>query len=118
MSFATQMTKTAERLLAKFGDSVELVDRTNCVYDPVTGEDTCVEEIFGTVGAITNYTLAETTQTDVLLDDLNLLVSVPLTITKNYQVIYDGKRWQVLSVTRTRTQNSTIVQSLQIRALG
>ena len=116
-SFADRAKSNADRQINDKGDDVVLVHRYDCVYSPSLGEDVCTEDLYPIKGVISNYSMQEIDGEAVMVDDLQLLVRVDTDIENNWEVQYNSKVWQIIDVSRVRTQNETIIQKLQIRAL-
>ena len=116
--FSTRAISTADRLIDKYGDDVTLINRYDCVYNPTTGKEICTEDNYPVKGSVSAYTIQEAESENVTVDDLRVLTRIPLEIQKTWQVSYDNKLWEVIDVTKIRTQNDTVTQALQIRALG
>ena len=117
-NFATRMTAVANRLIAKYGSSVTIVHSHSCTYDPVVGDQVCTVDEYPLKGAISAYTLQEGLSPTVDVGDLSVLVETDLDITKNWQVKYGGRVWEVIDVIITTAQDQVIVQRIQIRALS
>ena len=116
MSFSSNMQKAAKKLTGKYGNSVTLIDRYDCNYDPTIGDIVCTEDRHSRRGAISSYTVAELTSEYVNVDDLRLTIQSNLDITKEWEVEYHDKRWKIVSMSFTTTQDADIIKVLQIRA--
>lgn len=116
MSFSSSMQKTADRLTKKYGDDITLVDVYDCVYDPTTGDNTCTRDEYEIKGTVSAYTIQESgDSTTVNVDDLRVLIEVPFEVSKTFEVIYKNETYEIINIVKTRSQNATIVQALQIR---
>ena len=116
--FHDNMTALADKLIPKYGDDVTLIKKTGQTYNPDTGETTDVSTNFNIQGYVSNFTLSEIDDISVKVDDLRVLVRLDEEVTKDWTMSYLGKTWYVIDVTKIRTQNYTITQSLQVRANG
>ena len=116
--FHDRMTALANRLITKYGSYVKLVHSYNCVYDPVLGKEVCTVDEFQFKGAISAYTIQESLSPTVTNGDLSVLIETDKDISRNWQVEYAGTLWEVVNIIKTTTQDTTIVQRLQIRALS
>jgi len=115
MSFASNAKKLAKRLIDKYGDSVVLVERVLGSYNPTTGEDQVTEFNYSRRGQVTNYSVAEMASDNITIDDLRLIVQTDLAITRDWTVTYNGKSWKIIDIVLVRTQDNTVIQTLQIR---
>ena len=117
-NFAQRMVTLANRLIVKYGSTVTLVHSYNCAYDPVVGDQVCTVDEYPFKGAISSYTLQESISPTVDIGDLSVLIETDLEVTRNWQVKYGGRVWEVIDVVKTIAQDTLIVQRLQIRALS
>ena len=117
MSFSSSMSKVAERLINKYGSTVTLVHSENCHYDAHTGQQVCQELTKELKGAISSFTAQESLSPNVTQGDLSVLLQIDVDITRNEQIKYANKTWEIIDIVKTTAQDTTIVQRLQIRAL-
>ncbi len=116
--FHDRMTEVGDRLIAKYGDDVTLIQIGNVTYDPDTGEDTSTKTSHAIKGYVSNMILSALATEDVKIGDMRVLVCLAHEVTKDWEVLWDGKIWKVIDVTKIRTQNYTITQALQVRSNG
>ncbi len=116
--FHDNMTALADKLIPKYGDDITLIKKGNVTYNPNTGDDSSTDTSYPTKGYVSNYVLSDIDDIKVKIDDLRVLVRLDDEVTKDWELLYQGKIWQVIDVTRIRTQNYTITQALQVRANG
>ena len=118
MSFASRAVSMSNRMIAKYGSYVVLNHKYNCAYNPQAGKEVCTNDTYEFKGAISAYTVQQSDLTTVTNGDLSVLVQTDMDITKNWTVTYAGKEWEVINITKTTAQDTTIVQRLHIRALS
>jgi len=116
-AFATRFQKLAKKLIGKYGDNIVVVHRYDCVYSPSLGEDVCTEDLYPYKGQVTNYTTAEMASDNVSVDDLKVIIPTEALINKEWELQYDGKIWSIIDIIKVRTQDKTVIQTLQIRVL-
>ena len=118
MSFANAMSKTADKLIKKYGEEITLIYRYDCEYDPSTGGEICSEDTYDVKGKVSNFSISEQSSESINVDDMKVIIQTDIDITKNYTLIYDSKEYLVLNILKTVAQDKTIIQSLQIRAMS
>ena len=116
MSFSSNASANAKRLISKYGDEVILIQRTTLVYDPSSGEEAGTDIMYPTKAQITQYSITEQRSEYVNVGDLLAIVYEPLLITKDWKVNYQQKNWDIISIQAVRSQDNTVIQKLQIRA--
>ena len=122
MSFSTNMQKTANKLISKYGNSISILHKTNLVWVPSEGEYTYDLVEYPLKGSVVNYNAGEIDNTNILTDDLRVTIQTDLYITatdenETYQVSYLGKVWKIVNVERVSTQNENILSILQVRSV-
>ncbi len=115
MSFAKNMKDTAKRLIAKYGNSITLVEVIDGIYNPATGEHTTTETLYPVKGVMGRYTTAEYSSDHVQIGDVKLTVETDLIITRDWKVDYDKERFTVLDTTIISSQDTKIIYILQLR---
>ena len=116
MSFSGSMSGTAAKLINKYGESVVMINRYNCVYDPSLGEEVCTEDRYARTGKVGGYTISEQSADNINTDDLRLIIQTEVKITKDWKVEYKEKEYSIITIAQTVAQNMTIVQTVQLRA--
>jgi len=122
MSFSTSMQKTADKLINKYGDSIVVIHKTNCVYNPSLGENVCDETLYPLKASISSFTSQELQSEYVFIDDLKATIQSDVNIKKTdadegFMVEYNGKRWTIINVEIVTSQDNIIIQKLQIRGV-
>lgn len=113
--FLNRAVNTAKKLISKYGSDVTIIDLSNPVYDPTTGEDVFQPVYYPMQGAISNYTIDDAQHPNVEVTDLRVLIESELPIDTNWIVQIGLIGYQIVAVTRTTTQNGIVTQALQIR---
>lgn len=117
-TFANRFKKLGKKLIGKYGDNVVVVHRYDCVYSPSLGEDVCTEDLYPYKAQISSYTIAESASDNVSVDDLRMIIPSDVLINKDWEVQYDGKIWSIIDIVKVRTQDNTIIQTLQVRVIS
>lgn len=115
-AFADGAKRLAAKLLSKYGDTIVLTNQYNSVYDPATGDNAYTTAAYNLKGQVTNFTLSELDGDVVQANDLLVIIQTELNITREWKITYLGKDWKIINLSRVRTQDSTIIQKVQIRA--
>ena len=116
-AFANRFIALGKKLIGKYGDNVVIVHRYDCIYDPTIGEDVCTEDLYPYKAQVSSYTIAESATDNVSVDDLRMIIPTQAVINKEWEVQYDNKVWSIIDIVKVRTQDNTIIQTLQVRAL-
>jgi len=115
MSFSSNMSKTADKLITKYGEDVELIHRYDCVYDPTTGKEVCSENIYPYKGKVGNYTIAEQSAESINVDDLKVIIQTAVFFNKDWKLEYDSKTYNIIGIRKTIAQDMIITQEFQVR---
>ena len=121
MSFSTSMQKTANKLLAKYGNNISIVHQTNCIYDPTIGHITCDETLYPYMASLSAYSSQELQSEYISVDDLKATIQTDMNLknkatNENFEIEYGG-RWQIINVEVITSQDNIIIQKLQIRGV-
>ena len=117
-TFADNSLKLGNKLIGKYGDDIVLIHRYDCTYDPITGEEVCTEDNYSIKGQVTNFTIADAVNDNVSMDDLLILVPISIEVTRNFKVEYNSKLYSVINVTIVSTQDTYVLQKLQVRVVS
>jgi len=122
MSFSSSMSKTAKKLIDKYGNNVVVIHKHDCVWEPSLGENVCQETLYPYKASISNYSSQELQSEYVSVDDLKATIQSAVNIKKTdadeeFMVEYDGKRWKIINIEIVTTQDKIIIQKLQIRGV-
>ena len=115
MSFASDMKKVAKDLLKTYADDIEIIQVTQGAYNPSTGESPKTEVITPSKGFAEFYATNQLIQGVINIDDVRMIIETDIVITKQDIIQYRGSRYEVINYDETRTQNTTIIYTLQIR---
>ena len=116
-AFANRFIALGKRLISKYGDNIVVVHRYDCVYVPSEGKDVCTEDLYPYKAQISAFTIAEASTDNVSVDDIRMIIPTAALINKEWEVQYDGKVWSIIDIVKVRTQDNTIIQTLQARVL-
>ncbi len=119
---ASSLKKSGKRMINKKGNSITIVHKYDCVYEPSLGEHVCSETRYPLKATVSNFTSQELQSDFVSIDDLKALVETDVNIKKTeedegYTVEYLGKEWKIINIRIITSEDLLIVQQLQIRGV-
>ena len=115
MSFASNAKKVAKKLIAKYGNVIDLVEYTTGTYDPTTGERGRIETLHRMKGQISKYSIAEMAYDNITANDIKVIIETDLTVTRDWKVLIKGKYMMVIDIAIVTAQDKNIILKLQVR---
>ena len=115
MAFSNDMVLVARNLINKFGDDIKIIQIAQGVYDPSTGESPKTETITKAKGFPEAYNTNQLITDVINMDDVQMIIETSIELTKQDVIEYRNNRWEIRNIDEVRTQNKTIIYTLQIR---
>ena len=117
MSFASNMQNVADSLITKYGNDIEIIEVQKGTYNPTTGKDSATTVVHPFKAYVSNFTVEEMDSDNFTIDDFKVMVQTDLPITRDWLVSVQGVHMKIISKYFITTQNESITQTLQVRAV-
>jgi len=118
MSFGNTMYGVSLDLINQFGNSIVLQEVTQGAYDPNNGMTSKVTTEHSTKGVFDVYSSNDYISGAINIDDVRVMVSTPLVVTKLWNIIYQNNIWNIINVSKTTATDDLIYYDFQIRNSG
>ena len=114
--FYDRITKTANALLDRFGQTVQIVRETAGAIDPITGQVTAGQvetfRVFGVVNAIDDKLIDDTR---ILATDRMVVIESKVKPLMTDKITVDGATWSIEEIKESSPAGKPIVYHIRIR---
>jgi len=114
--FATNMQKTAKRLIDKYGNVAFIVKITQGAYDTIDGKTNDLRELYGIKAYLDDVNTSDVVAGVVNIGDVVALFYTNIEIEKKDGIQIAGKDYNIISIKTTTTQDKNILYEIVIRA--
>jgi len=115
-SVGKRFKKIPEKLYAKFGNTAEVVEVVQGVWDTDLGEAPLVKTPTTLRCGIEEYTVNDIASGVVQVGDMRVIVPArDFNIDKEWRVNYDGKEWLIINFGKLEVDDEIIYYYLQVR---
>lgn len=106
---------TAINLIKKFGSNLTKIKIIETTYNVTTLENELTTETSTVYAVKDNFDRSEIDNTNILIDDIKLLIAGDTEITAKDIIEIEDKQYKIISIKKIKPANELIYQEIQVR---